>query len=125
MPPSDSDDEAPAGGYYVVEPVRKAPAPKVDIQAPPVEPSLIPKPPPAPVSNDLMDPSDSDEEAPPGGYEVRVSDPAKARAAFLARASKARPASPASSIARRRTLPSGHTTGWRSRTRGTGVKEAP
>ncbi|ORX38458.1 Rho GTPase activation protein [Kockovaella imperatae] len=135
MLPSDSDDEAPAGGYYVVESSGRKPvsATQPEYSAPKIEPSLIPSK-PAPVaytSNDIMDPSDSDDDAPPGGYEVRIGDPARARAAFLTRtavAGKSRAAAPSptpSSIARRRTLPAGHSSGWKARRKDQAVKEAP
>jgi len=84
---SDSDDEAPSGGYYIVEgkehpePTESTPSiPPPQSQAGrskspiPVEPSLIrPKytrPPPKKVPEDMAL-SDSDDEPPPGGYQVK------------------------------------------------------
>jgi hypothetical protein len=83
--PSDSDDEAPSGGYYIVEgkehpePTESTPSippPQASrSKSPiPVEPSLIrPKyvrPPPKKVPEDMAL-SDSDDEPPPGGYQVK------------------------------------------------------
>ena len=102
MLPSDSDDDVPEGGYYVVEapprPQVAAPAPK----APEAESSLSrtasnlgpatsrsrTNVPLHPIVTEQMEASDSDDEAPAGGYQVRTGDPAKARAAYLARAPK-------------------------------------
>lgn len=88
MLPSDSDDEAPSGGYYIIEGNPRSPLPgttKLPL------PNLLP---PSPVKKSTaptesisrqviredMAASDSDEEAPNGGYEVRVSAIAQDRA---------------------------------------------
>ncbi|WRT68464.1 uncharacterized protein IL334_005440 [Kwoniella shivajii] len=127
MLPSDSDDEAPAGGYYVIEGTGRPTSPPI---ASPVQPnisaSLLPAPPvrtkpsPAkPAPSDLMEMSDSDDEAPPGGYEVRTGNPLTSRAAIIAKAQAG-----GSSIARRKTLPTrrpGDSTASLRRT----TKEAP
>ncbi|WWC71509.1 uncharacterized protein I206_105467 [Kwoniella pini CBS 10737] len=93
MLPSDSDDEAPAGGYYVIEgpgrPTSPAsPSSQPSSSLPNISANLLPSPPVKSkiVPSDLMEMSESDEEAPPGGYEVRTGDPASARAALLAKA---------------------------------------
>jgi hypothetical protein len=83
MLPSDSDDEAPSGGYYIVE-GKQHPEPTDMPSLPPpqasrsrsplpVEPSLIrPKyvRPPKKVPEDMAL-SESDDEPPPGGYQVK------------------------------------------------------
>jgi len=126
MLPSDSDDEAPSGGYYIME---SASLPRVFSPISPptnsMEAGLFPPKPVkrtsqtkqrAPPLVEVMEPSDSDEEAPPGGYEVRSSDP-KLRAEYLSRArskSNAHPPSlspvlsrnsEGSGLSRRKTLP--------------------
>lgn len=90
MLPSDSDDEAPSGGYYIVEGNVRSPQPgSTELPAP----NLIPPSPnksgqrlppsPAkhstPVIKEEMAASDSDDDIPTGGYEVRVSEAAQAR----------------------------------------------
>lgn len=148
MLPSDSDDEAPSGGYYIVEGSSRKPTfPKAPLPDPLT--SLIPKVkrqankqsvPTISTSNrapavDTMEPSDSDEEAPPGGYEVRVSDPTVARAAILARnrprtngvaepENHGETPSRASGLARRRTVPARLAGQTRTGNR-RGPKEAP
>lgn len=105
MLPSDSDDEAPEGGYYVVEapprPQKTPPAP-TSPTSPMIEASLLPtkpiRPPPKKIIED-MSASDSDEEAPPGGYEIRQGTFEETRAALLGRA-------PSSAMNRRETMPS-------------------
>jgi hypothetical protein len=128
MVPSDSDDEAPPGGYYVFEgPERPNFLPT---SVPPLPLNLIPPPPRHPSQNllaNVVEPSDSDEDAPPGGYEVRMGDPAKGRAAFLARSKTRSTRSPSgtteASLSRRKTAPAGRG-GEPSKPR-RGVKEAP
>ena len=73
MLPSDSDEDAPIGGYYVID-------------APPRIPKAMPKPVTErhvqhvrPNNNEFMDPSDSDDDILPGGYEIRSSETARAR----------------------------------------------
>lgn len=59
MLPSDSDDEAPAGGYYLVDVPRRAlppPAPRRHTRLKPIQQGVT------------ITASDSDDEAPPGGY---------------------------------------------------------
>jgi hypothetical protein len=120
MLPSDSDDDAPEGGYYVIEsgrpemaePSPPSPSPESLLALPVVAPisveaSLLPSKPariPSKPVLETMVPSDSDSDAPFGGYEVRVTDPAEARAAILAK-SKAKAAS------------RGHSNGTRTRRR--------
>lgn len=112
MLPSDSDDDAPEGGYYVVEssgPQRPL-SPKAPTQ--PLSPRQTPQTSfgtaatrvrshsltgttggsasqihtqPTIREREELQPSDSDDEAPPGGYEVHQSDFAKNRAAILER----------------------------------------
>ncbi|KAK1927239.1 Rho GTPase activator [Papiliotrema laurentii] len=112
MIPSESDSDAPPGGYYVIESgprpttsrkiARRVLSPRSDSQGPPRSPQP---------ASAVMDPSDSDEDVPPGGYHVREGDPAKTRAALLSRnrtASKKRtedPAITASGLSRRQTVP--------------------
>ncbi|OCF75947.1 rho GTPase activator [Kwoniella mangroviensis CBS 8886] len=113
MLPSESDDEAPAGGYYVIEgpgrPTSPASPPASTLPnisaanllpSPPVKPNIAPP--------DLMEMSESDEEAPPGGYEIRTGNPASLRATLLAKAlARGEGATPiGTGVARRRTLPS-------------------
>ncbi|WWC93526.1 hypothetical protein V866_000361 [Kwoniella sp. B9012] len=113
MLPSESDDEAPAGGYYVIEgpgrPTSPASPPASTLPnisaanllpSPPVKPNIAPP--------DLMEMSESDEDAPPGGYEIRTGNPASARATLLAKAlARGDGATPiGAGVARRRTLPS-------------------
>jgi hypothetical protein len=89
MLPSDSDDEAPSGGYYIIEGNVRSPVPgNTSLPAA----NLIPPPPTLPTSpskgvaktipaiREEMEASDSDEEVPSGGFEVRVSEAAQARA---------------------------------------------
>ncbi|WVF72865.1 hypothetical protein IAT40_007683 [Kwoniella sp. CBS 6097] len=121
MIPSESDDEVPEGGYYVFEgPVRPtspaqstSPASPSSQMLPSIDASLLPNPPiKTRAPPDLMEMSESDEEAPPGGYEVRTGNPraallarAHARAAQAADGSTAGQASGAG-LARRKTVPS-------------------
>lgn len=78
MLPSDSDDDVPEDGYYIVETApRLVPAsdPPPVITSPRVEPSLLPvaksgRPNHRTIAEG-MELSDSDDDAPPGGYEVR------------------------------------------------------
>ncbi|ODN72971.1 hypothetical protein L202_08374 [Cryptococcus amylolentus CBS 6039] len=139
MLPSDSDDEAPSGGYYVVEAsVKKSPLPS---PAPrPLPPSLaerinserVNSPPPAAPRTvplmDLIDPSDSDDDAPPGGYEVRTGNFAATRAALLAKSQQAeldKAASKGSTgLSRRKTVPAKVGAGL-SKRRALAVREAP
>lgn len=116
MIPSDSDDEAPAGGYFIVEGPRKPlvkPKPKShrssSSRKPLIEDTVV---------RQQMAVSDSDEEAPPGGYEVRVSPEALSR-----EAKKLDNSTNGNDLRRRKTVPS-------KRTGGTGkrlgrAKEAP
>nr|XP_031864086.1 uncharacterized protein CI109_000730 [Kwoniella shandongensis]KAA5531158.1 hypothetical protein CI109_000730 [Kwoniella shandongensis] len=127
MLPSDSDDEAPAGGYYVIErqePVSPPTSPPTQ-SLPSLEAKLVP-PPPEPVrpkpTIDFMEPSDSDEDAPPGGYEVRSGDFTGARATMLGKGHVA-PSSQVS-LTRRRTVPSRPGGGLVTRIR-RAAKEAP
>lgn len=144
MVPSDSDDEAPIGGYYVIEGKNRLelvsptspttlPAPHTTMTS--LEANLLPQKPSRPVAGsrpkprpviETMAPSDSDEDAPPGGYEVRMGDPS-ARAALLARNAARRSGSRASqatsSIARRKTAPARRVAAT-ARPRGR-AKEAP
>jgi len=144
MLPSDSDDEAPAGGYYVIEttvrpdPVSPASPPTSPASTPmtSLEANLLPFKPSRPSTNlpvatrpvvETIEPSDSDEDAPPGGYQVHISDP-RARAALLARPtttrrSESRTSEVASSVSRRKTAPS-RRVGTTTRTR-RHAKEAP
>lgn len=131
MLPSDSDDDVPEGGYYVFEgkamdepvsPITPV-SPPTSVASPPMtslQANLLPKkpvkpptgwpaqPPPKPVY-ETMEPSDSDDEAPAGGYEVRASDP-KVRVALLARSTirktESRTTEVGSSVSRRKTVPS-------------------
>lgn len=109
MLPSDSDDDAPEGGYYVVESSRPL-SPKAPRQ--PLSPREAPRTifgsaatrvrshsltgqtagspsqrqtEPTIREREELQPSESDDEAPPGGYEVHQSDFAKNRAAILER----------------------------------------
>ncbi|WVR00063.1 hypothetical protein IAU59_007205 [Kwoniella sp. CBS 9459] len=124
MVPSESDDEVPEGGYYVFEgPVRPTSPPQPTSPASPssqvlpsIDASLLPNPPvrTTKAPPDLMEMSESDEEAPPGGWEIRTGNPraallarAHARAAQSAEGSAAQTAAGASgSLARRKTVPS-------------------
>ena len=112
MLPSDSDDDAPEGGYYVVE--SSGPQRPLSPKAPqvPLSPRQTPQTSfgtaatrvrshsltgqtgasasqiqtqPTIREREELQPSDSDDEAPPGGYEVHQSDFAKNRAAILER----------------------------------------
>ena len=125
MLPSESDDEVPAGGYYVFEgaarPELSPKSPATSPHSPPttsLDANLLPKKPIRPSGGfpkssrpiiETMEPSDSDEEVPPGGYVVQSADPS-ARAAFLTRASicriQSRASEVGSSISRRKTVPS-------------------
>jgi hypothetical protein len=84
--PSDSDDEAPSGGYYIVEGKQYAEPSETTLPPPqlskstsrskspiPVEPSLIRPKYTRPIKNvpEDMALSDSDDEPPPGGYQVK------------------------------------------------------
>ncbi|RXK41103.1 hypothetical protein M231_01506 [Tremella mesenterica] len=115
MLPSDSDDEAPEGGYYVIEKSQRTTVPKpssptISPHLPSMEAMLLPpKPPkvPRPNQSRLMDLSSSDEEA-SGSYEVRSNDFSKTRTALLSRQdpkpSYPRNPSPVT-VSRRRTMP--------------------
>ena len=143
MLPSDSDSDAPAGGYYVVESKPRKPMSPGTSSKSPTSPSLSqlslsPRPamksfgsavsgpgatnqtPPrshavsAKPQLEQIEPSDSDDDAPPGGYEVRESDVAKNRQAILDRArtkvkartgSDAQPPPVDSGLGRRKTVP--------------------
>ncbi|WWC63362.1 uncharacterized protein I303_105962 [Kwoniella dejecticola CBS 10117] len=136
MLPSESDDEAPAGGYYVIEgpgrPTSPAsPSSQPSSTVPNISANLLPSPPIKTKipPTELMEMSESDEDAPPGGYEVRTANPASARAALLAkpptqiqiqspnkrvpsiqqeaqgRSGAPTPATKGSSLARRKTVP--------------------
>ncbi len=142
MPPSDSDDETPEGGYYIVDrTAKKEPvSPPTSPISPPMtslQANLLPQrptkpatgwpaqPPPNPVY-ETIEPSDSDEEPPVGGYEVRTTN-AKERATLLSRPVPRkvvnRTSEVGSSISRRKTAPS-RRMGDRTRTR-RHTKEAP
>lgn len=90
MLPSDSDDEAPEGGYYVHEReelVSRSPSKPlsgISTVIPSAPPPRPPRAEPDPDA-DLMQPSDSDEDAPPGGYTIRSGDPDSGRQKFLSR----------------------------------------
>lgn len=114
MLPSDSDDEAPPGGYYIVEraasphratsPLPASPGPTAPANA---LQSILPSPRPsrrsrergrislprqnkAVPSVELLQPSDSDDEAPPGGYVVYENHPVgKLRTSVMGRAHSA------------------------------------
>ena len=114
--PSDSDDEAPDGGYFIVEGpgLRRPMSPPLALQTKPLG---LPTGTVMPIQStpsrptELMAPSDSDDDAPPGGFELRTSDFARNRAALLARSKSSRQSDhrsleTPSSIMRRRTLPS-------------------
>ena len=101
MLPSDSDDETPEGGYYVVEgslrkplssPGRGLDSTGLTSTSQPSNRSSEPRDAPRAsrsatiaTETEAMEPSDSDEEVPVGGYEVRTSDPARARVVILSR----------------------------------------
>lgn len=151
--PSDSDDDVPEGGYYIVESTGfpkasgSRPPPPASLTVPTVKTSgVIPQPPqrvkarippqssakspqPQPIKSSIqphtlreeMEPSDSDEEGPSGGYEVHTVDPSEKQRALLTR-TKSTSSKPnatsrpftteqGSSIVRRRTLPAGRRTG--------------
>lgn len=93
MIPSDSDDDVPEGGYYVVprDPLPRLPPP---VSQPPPPPERSPA-----KLADIMQPSDSDDDAPPGGYEVRVSAQSQLRAQRAA-------SSTGAGVSRRKTMPS-------------------
>jgi hypothetical protein len=88
MLPSDSDDEAPSGGYYIIEGNPRSPVPgSTDLPPLNLIPSPVksthpksPRPRPIPAIREEMAASDSDDEPPSGGYEVHVSEAAQARA---------------------------------------------
>lgn len=147
MLPSDSDDEAPAGGYYIIEGPQRAISPPMS--PPPlssINASLWPhKPtrynPPigslkakGPAQNrprtvhppviEHMEASDSDDDAPPGGYEVRTTDPTELQER-LARTKIQSPRTASNgSITRRRTLPTKRVEKSEGRRR-SGTIEAP
>lgn len=107
MVPSDSDDEAPLGGYYVIEGRIRSPIPVANTTtSPSIEkvtspPPLRPKP-----TMDTLEPSDSDEDVPPGGYEVRSGDFEATRATLLATSHRNVASRTVSeSLARRKTVP--------------------
>ncbi|WVW85558.1 hypothetical protein I302_107596 [Kwoniella bestiolae CBS 10118] len=111
MLPSESDEEAPAGGYYVIEGTGRptSPASPPASTLPNISANLLPSPPVKPniAPPDLMEMSESDEEAPPGGYEIRTGNPASVRATLLAKAlARGEGATPiGASVVRRKTLP--------------------
>jgi hypothetical protein len=143
--PSDSDDEPPAGGYYVVDkrpatapPQTSTPQPTVeeftvqDLIAPaPARPPRSSKHgraslPPGATPVDLIAPSDSDDDAPSGGYVVYenkrpASNPNRGSPDLLARALQAaegRTNSPKSlDLNRRRTLPTKRVSDFTARMR--------
>jgi hypothetical protein len=147
MLPSDSDDDMPEGGYFVIESNRQvafqspSPAngsqaivsrpPSIKLKVAPALPSRPPKPAPAPAPKVSRPPrilehimaSDSDEEAPPGGYEVRVSEAAERRG-MVAQSGVNVSNDRAGSITRRRTVPSRRLGDIRARVRRL-AKEAP
>ncbi|OWZ61765.1 rho GTPase activator [Cryptococcus neoformans] len=129
MVPSDSDDEAPLGGYYVIEGRIRSPIPVANTTtSPSIEkiaspPPLRPKP-----TMDALEPSDSDEDVPPGGYEVRSGDFESARATLLARSHRnVAFRTMGESLARRKTVPARVGVGLSSKIRKSaeGTKEAP
>nr|ODN91863.1 hypothetical protein L203_01117 [Cryptococcus depauperatus CBS 7841] len=114
MPPSDSDDDMPAEGYYVFESSfgqtsqtrRKeptslnvhlgktsAPAPQSPVIRNPVKPQ-----------QKMLEPSDSDEDAPSGGYEIRTCDFEGTRSKLLTNNDR-RGGEKGTGLARRKTLP--------------------
>ncbi|KAK8854736.1 hypothetical protein IAR55_003475 [Kwoniella newhampshirensis] len=141
MLPSDSDDDVPEGGYYVIEgqgpkrPTSPMSSPPTQ-SLPSLEANLIPPPPnraarptqstarqltPRQSTID-MEPSDSDEEAPPGGYEVRTGDFSTTRANMLGKSRTSETSQV--SLTRRRTVPSQPGGGVMTRIR-RDAKEAP
>ncbi|WWC90648.1 uncharacterized protein L201_005584 [Kwoniella dendrophila CBS 6074] len=129
MLPSESDEEAPAGGYYVIEGPGRPTSPASTTSAlPNISANLLPAPPVKTkiATPDVMEMSESDEEAPPGGYEIRTGNPASARAALLAKAVAAAEGSTStgSSVTRRKTLPA-RRPDVPLKTKRTAIKEAP
>lgn len=131
MVPSESDDEAPAGGYYVIEGRIRSPVPAANrTKSPFVEKVASPASPRPKPKMDTLEPSDSDEDAPPGGYEVRSGDFEATRAALLARSKSHRNRASrtvSESLARRKTVPARMSVGPSSRIGKSAkvIKEAP
>lgn len=131
MVPSESDDDAPAGGYYVIEGRIRSPVPAANrTKSPSVEKVVSPASPRPKPAMDTLEPSDSDEDAPPGGYEVRSGDFEATRAALLARSKSHRNRASrivSESLARRKTVPARMGVGPSSRIGKSAkvIKEAP
>ncbi|WVR07539.1 hypothetical protein IAU60_004581 [Kwoniella sp. DSM 27419] len=143
MLPSDSDDDVPEGGYYVIETNRRPISPaavspqSASLTLPSIDASLLPAPPMRTrVHPDLMEMSESDDEAPPGGYEIR--DNPRAAMLIRARDQAAGIGSPTglatspeskktigSSVTRRRTMPTKRLGSSTAKPRRNSFKEAP
>lgn len=139
MLPSDSDDEAPFGGYYIVEgnprpeppadmPTLPPPQPARSRSPIPVEPSLLPKkpirPPPKKVIED-MEPSDSDDEPPSGGYQIREAQWQSNRDRLLGRSGPGQQSGgvTGAGVSRRNSMPTKQTKGFRIRRPSTDAKD--
>lgn len=134
---SDSDDDAPDGGYYIVEgnsrpeptemPTLPPPQPSRSRSPIPVEPSLLPKKPIKPAPKKIiedMEPSDSDDEPPPGGYQIRDAQWQSNRDRLLGRsAGQQGGAVTGAGVSRRNSMPSKKTGGLRNRRTSVNVKE--
>jgi hypothetical protein len=163
--PSDSDEEAPPGGYYIVESTARTASPRLAAMTPTsghttnfsVQELISPARPPRSIKRgrpslpnlpwqgdavpaiDIMDASDSDDDAPPGGYVVYENkrpsptrpSPTRSEGANLSRSQTARnalqsaeartnspkPSGGATGLLRRRTLPTKRVSDFTARMR--------